>query len=733
MRSFHSGLTAMLIVAAAAQAVVVGAAQAADDPLAPLGLGARPVLPTPTPVTETLWGVEITDRHRGFESLSPPVVAWMKDEGGYTRRVLDAIGPLAELRQRVAAFTASFGLVKDYASEGGRGFYLERRPGSDNFDLMVRDGAGARALVDMTALRAAAGDRPMAINYFLASPDGNRVAVGISEGGSEAASLSVYDTASGRRIGGPIDRAQFGPTSWSADSAMLYFIRLKALVPSDAPTEKYRDPMLQSWSQGTAPVALYGSKADRGPKFGPDETPVLLASPDPAAKVALLLSQNGVQNEIKAWTAPVSAIGRADAHWTKLLDRADGVTISDVRGSTLFLLSHKGAPTFQVLQVEAGAPLSSATVLVRARPDRVIESLHAASDALYVTTLDGVYSHLLRIPTGSTTIEEIALPMRGHIAEFFVDPRQPGATFSLENMITPTTTYRFDPAAKSFTDLHLGTAGAFDPAAFTVSDLKARAHDGAEVPFSVVQPRDASGPRTMIIEAYGSYGISELADFSGRRAVAMKEGISYGVCHVRGGGELGEAWRLGGKDSHKPNTWRDLIACADDAVARGLTTPDRLFIIGGSAGGITMGRAMEERPKLFAGVLDMVPAANTLRSEFSPNGPDNIPEFGTITSKQGFANLYEMDSVVHVRKGTAYPAILISTGLNDPRVAPWIPAKFAASLIEAGGPNPVLLRVDTQAGHGMGSTRAQGDLLAADSIAFVFWRAGRPGWRPQAR
>jgi prolyl oligopeptidase len=145
------------------------------------------------------------------------------------------------------------------------------------------------------------------------------------------------------------------------------------------------------------------------------------------------------------------------------------------------------------------------------------------------------------------------------------------------------------------------------------------------VPLSIVQPKDAHGPQITVIEAYGSYGISELADFSPRRAAMVREGITYGVCHVRGGGELGEAWRLGGKDANKPNTWRDLIACGEDLIARGITTRDKLFIMGGSAGGITMGRAMTERPELFAGVIDVVPAANTLRAEFTPNGPRQHP------------------------------------------------------------------------------------------------------------
>jgi prolyl oligopeptidase len=145
-----------------------------------------------------------------------------------------------------------------------------------------------------------------------------------------------------------------------------------------------------------------------------------------------------------------------------------------------------------------------------------------------------------------------------------------------------------------------------------------------------------------------------------------------------------------------------------------------------------MGRAMTERPDLFAGVIDEVPAANTLRAEFSANGPNNIPEFGTITNTQGFKNLLEMDSIQHVKDGTVYPPVMITTGLNDPRVSPWEPAKFAARLIASGTPNPVLLRVETDAGHGIGSTKTQRDEEFADVASFVFWRAGKPGWRPGA-
>ena len=717
-----------LLLGAAAAALIAASAHAAD-PLAAQGLGAQPGPPPVTPVTETIWGQSITDNYRYMEDLNADTIAWMKAQGAYTRSVLDSIKPRAELGRRVSAFTGSFGFIQGYARYGGRTFYEERKPGADAFDLVVRDAQGERKIVDMTALTAKNGGKPMAINYILPSWDGLKVAVGISSGGSEAASIYVFDATSGAQIAGPVDRAEFGPTSWSVDSNTLYFIRLKKLGPSDPGTEKYRDAELDVWDLKSDPVMLYGSRAGAGPKFGPDETPALAV--EPSIATAILISQNGVQNEQKMWVAPAAGAGAPDTKWTLLFDRDDGVTNEDARGDDIFLLSHKDAPTFKVLKLKLGQPLSAATTLLPADPKRVIEGVHAAADALYVLAREGDYSQLLRIPAGTDRIEEVALPAKGHVSEVFTDPREAGVTFALESWVMAPTILRYDPTTKAFADQHLGVKGDIDPAAFAVADQWATAKDGVKVPYTLVQPKSAGRPGVTIIEAYGSYGISNLADFSPRRAAAMKEGINYAICGVRGGGELGEAWRLGGKDANKPNTWRDLIACSEDLIARGVTDKSKLFIIGGSAGGITMGRSLTERPDLFAGVIDLVPAANPIRSEFTPNGPDNIPEFGSIKTEAGFKNLYEMDSTQHVKAGTNYPAVMIATGLNDPRVSPWEPAKFAAALQASGTQNPVLLRIDAQAGHGIGSTRRQTDELTADWIAFAFWRSGTPGWRPE--
>jgi prolyl oligopeptidase len=700
------------------------------DPLAPAhGAPPRPTPAPAKPVTETLWGKQVTDNYRYMEALDASTIAWMKVQGAYTREILDAIPSRAALGARIAAFTGSFGFTQNYASFGGRDFYEERAPGSDNFDLVVRDKAGKRKIVDVAALRASRGGKAYAINYSVPSPDGSKVAAGISQGGSEAASIFVYDAATGKQIAGPLDRADIGFITWSDDSSRLYVTRLKKLAPGESEIEKYRDATLVSWDLKSEPVALLGSRAGRGPSFLRDELPALELWP--GVSVAMAKSFNGVQNEQALWVAPVSQLNDPSVKWTPLVTRADDVTSADVAGDTIFLLSHKNAPTFQVLSVQAGQPLATARIVVPAEKERVIEAIRAASDALYVMALQGAYSLLLRVPHGSAEIEQIALPFKGHIGEAFADPRQPGITIDLASFAIPPTTLAYDPAKKRFTDLKLGVTPRYDSSRYEISDLQARAEDGVMVPNTLVRPKGAKGPQIVLIQAYGSYGISQLADFSPRAVSFLEAGGTYASCHVRGGGELGDAWRLAGKDANKPNTWRDLIACAEDLIARGYTTKDKLFIFGGSAGGITMGRALTERPDLFAGVIAAVPGTNTLRSEFAPSGPINIPEFGTITTEQGFKNLYEMDTVQHLRPGVQYPPVLITTGLNDPRVSPWEPGKLAAALQASGTVRPVLLRIDEDAGHGMGSTKSQNDALYADMWAFVFWRAGMSEWQPR--
>ena len=714
------------LFAAAISTTIIGSAAFAQS-LAP------PPAPPKRPVNDTYYGTTISDPYRYMENLDDPaVIGWIKAEGDYTRQLFASIPQHANLVKQVEAFTGSFDFVNGLQREGGRLFYEEQAPGSDNFDLLVRDANGAtRKLVDVAAWRAAHGGKPYAINYFLASPDGNKVAVGLSEGGSEDASMYVYDVASGKQIAGPLPRARFGATGWSDDSKLVFLNQL-ADLPAGAPaTDKYENSRALVWDLKSAPVPLLGGGTPSSINVPAVTFPIV--SPVPGSRWMIAMVINGVQNERQIWVAPASSVTGGKIAWRQVATTDDDVTNVTAAGDRLYLLSHKGAPTFQVLELDAGDPIAAAKVVVPARPDVLIENIGAAADGVYVSTRHGVYSEVLRVPLAGGAATPIALPFKGSIGSAYTDPTQSGAVLSLDSWTHPPTVFAYDPATATFSDLKLGGGPAsFDPSKLHTVDLAATAKDGVAVPLSYTELDGLTKPHVVLLEAYGSYGISEFPAFGARTTFVMEQGIGFGVCHVRGGGELGEAWRLGGKDANKPNTWRDLIACGRYLVAQGYTTPDKLFIIGGSAGGITMGRALEEAPDLFAGVIDEVPVANPVRQEFSPNGIPNIPEFGTVKTEAGFHNLYAMDSYLHVKDGTHYPAVMLTTGLNDPRVASWEPAKFAARLQDSGTKAPVLLRVDEQAGHGIGSTRTQSDKLYADILSFIKWQSGDKAWRPEA-
>jgi prolyl oligopeptidase len=210
-----------------------------------------------------------------------------------------------------------------------------------------------------------------------------------------------------------------------------------------------------------------------------------------------------------------------------------------------------------------------------------------------------------------------------------------------------------------------------------------------------------------------------------------EQGGVFAVAHVRGGGEYGDEWYKAGYKLTKPNTWKDFIACAEYLIEHKYTSSQRLAGTGGSAGGVLIGRAITERPDLFGAAIAQVGCLDMLRSEMTANGLQNIPEFGSVKTEDGFKGLYEMSSYNHVKDGTKYPAVMLTTGINDPRVEPWESAKMTARLQAAtASGKPVFLRVDYEAGHGIGSTKKQSEELTADAWAFLLWQFGLPEFQP---
>jgi prolyl oligopeptidase len=251
------------------------------------------------------------------------------------------------------------------------------------------------------------------------------------------------------------------------------------------------------------------------------------------------------------------------------------------------------------------------------------------------------------------------------------------------------------------------------------------------VPMSIIHRTGTKldGANPTILYGYASYGITEEPFFSPSRLAWMDAGGVFAVANPRGSAVFGKDWHLAGKQTTKPNTWKDFIACAEYLVGEKWTRPSRLAIWGGSAGGILVGMAMCERPDLFAAVMPAVGCMDMVRAETTPNGIPNIPEFGSRKTEPGFRALLAMSAYHQIKDGVKYPAVLFTHGVNDPRVEVWNTTKAAARLMAAStSGKPVLVRLDYEAGHGIGDTKAQVLDERADTFAFVMWQTGMPGW-----
>jgi prolyl oligopeptidase len=402
-----------------------------------------------------------------------------------------------------------------------------------------------------------------------------------------------------------------------------------------------------------------------------------------------------------------------------------------MQGTQVYLVSAKGAPRYKLLRTSLARPDMARASVVVPPGEMIVDSAVPAKDALYVQVLDGGFNRILRVDYSTLQKEAVQLP--ANVSGYVVS-----ASREIDGVYVMTMSWTkgsgilsYDPVAKSFLDTGLQPKGKFDDMpGYESKEVKVKSHDGVLVPLSIVYKSGLKldGTNPTLMTGYGSYGFSSSVYFDPSLFAWLDRGGIFAVAHVRGGGEYGKEWHLAGKKLNKPNTWRDFIACGQYLVDEKYTSPSRLAGQGGSAGGILIGRAITERPDLFGAAVINVGCTDMIRMETTPNGVPNIPEFGSTKTEDGFRGLLAMSSLHQVKDGVAYPAVLLTHGINDPRVDPWMSAKMTARLQAAtSSGKPILFRVDYEAGHGIGSTKEQYIRETADTWAFLFWQFGLKG------
>lgn len=707
----------------------MGATRAQTPALEPPG--AAPI----RPVADDYFGITIKDPYRYMEDLkNPEVDSWLKTQNAYTRAVLARIGGRAALLARINQLDESASArVSDVRRlPGGRYFYRKRLASENVPKLYMRDGfAGLEKLMLDPARYPVPKGSHNAISYYAPSEDGSMVAVGVSPGGSENAIIHILNTQTGEEAKETIDRARFGAVNWRPDNHSFFYNRLQKLEPGQAATEEEEKSRVYLHELGTDPdkdTVVMGLGVSPRVEAVPTDIPFVITIP--GSSYALGVVAHGVLNEITAYDAPLASIGKPDTPWQKICDVSDDVTSGDIQGDVLYLLTHKDAPRFKVIRTSVSHPDVAKAEVVLEQGDAVIKNIAAAKDALYVQELDGTIGRLTRVPFSGGRGEEVKLPFEGTADVANSDQRLPGVLLEMTSWAKAPRIYEYDPGTKQVQDTRLQPLGPFDdPSDIVSEEVSVKSYDRTMVPLSIVHQRGLKldGSHPTLLRGYGAYGITFDPAFNPKYLAWLERGGVLAVAHIRGGGEYGEDWHKWGMKLTKANTWRDFLACAEYLIEKKYTSATRLAGEGTSAGGITIGRAITERPDLFAAALDRVGNSNALRAEFSPNGPPNIPEFGSVETQAGFEDLYAMDAYLHVRDGVRYPAVMLTTGFNDPRVASWEPAKMTARLQAAtSSGKPILLRVDYEAGHGIGSTKTQINEELADEWSFLLWQFGVP-------
>ncbi len=690
-------------------------------------------------VTQVLHGVTVHDPYRYMENVKDPEVqSWLRAQGEVTRQTLDRIDLRERLHKRIEEFSTATGdsINSVVRMPLDRVYFLKRPQGEKQYKLMMRVGLGGadKVLVDPELDTRRTGV-PHAVNYFAPSWDGKYVAYGMSAGGSEDASLYILHIASGRTVGTPIARVHENLVSWLPDSKSLTYNQLQELKPGQAQTETYMDSRVM-WLKVGEPA----SKAVA--VFGPTVTKNLGLARLDVGKIIFSLGSRWMVARTSDTTLPegflfvakVADLGKIDLVWNKIAAYADKITEVALRADDLYLMTYINAPRNQVLKLNLHKPqLALARVVATPPRDGVLEEFSLSRDALVASIREGTSIGVRHYAPGDTVGQAIGLPFAG-AARVHTDAAYAYSSilYSLSGWTQLPRTFIFNGKDSLDSGLRANVTQPGVPD-IEITEVKAPSHDGTLIPMTVLHKKGLKldGSHPTLLDGYGAYGFSETAQFSPSAMVWIEHGGVLAYANVRGSGVYGNDWYKAGFKATKSNTWKDGVACAQYLIKQGYASAKTLGVMGTSAGGVFVGRAVTSAPELFAAAIFNVGMMDTIRFEESANGITNISEFGSTQIASEFAALLDMSTYHNIQDGTAYPAVLLVHGLNDPRVDVWESGKAAARLQAASSSGkPVLLRLDLQAGHGMGSTAAQRYAQVADIYSFLLWQMGRAQIKP---
>lgn len=685
------------------------------------------------------FGTRVLDEYRNLENLNDPnTTNWMKSQTAYTNSVLDLIPKKNYYLDKRLEFNKRQGYTLSdlKITNNDKYFYLKKKSYEKRAKLYYRDGLIGKEelLYDPINYKSNEINHEFVINYINPCWDGSKVAISMAEKGKELAEVIILDVKKKhiyKEVITQIEPVSGGGVKWLHDNSGFFYLYYP--TTDSKSLDFYKNSQTVLYKIGTDPKKIndvFSAKNNPDLNISEDQFPMIMNfDTDDQYYIGMLVDYPTYRQTF--------IINRKDLldgkkNWKQFYAPSDKAKNMEVWKDKVIFLSAYNTSFNKLCRTSINDPnFKDPEVLIPEKKDEFIKSYRVTSDGIYYTTTkNGVEAKLYLYKDGKDTLIQLPYPS-GSINLECKGESYSDFWITCSGWANDEQRFRYDIKTNTFKPENLTPIAEFPEFKdIIVKEITIKARDGEEIPVSLIYNKNIkkNGENIILLDSYGSYGISMNPFFSITYLLWVNEGGMVAVAHVRGGGEKGEKWRLGGYKETKPNTWRDLIDCTEYLIREKYTSKDKVAIWGASAGGITVGRAMTERPDLFKAVIAEVGVMNPLRDETTPNGQPK--EFGTIKDPKEFKALLEMDSYHHLKKGVKYPATFITGGINDQRVTVWEPVKFAAKLMaDDASNNPILLKIDFEGGHGGNIPPAQRYANLGDIFAFALWQLGHPDYQ----
>jgi len=666
--------------------------------------------PPPTRVqeiVETIHGVEVRDPYRWLEDgADPEVAAWVAAQHAHTRAFLDALPVRPAVAARIRE-SLDCGALGGSVPRPGRRFFTMRPAGGEQRALFVADAGGPpRLLVDP----ARPGDGAASLDWWEASPDGELVCFGLSEGGTEAATLHLLRTATGEWLADRIPNCRWSAVAFEPGGAALLYTRHPepGTVP---PGEELYHRHLWRHVVGADPgedVRVFGQGRDRR---------------DFATGVAM--SEDGRWTAVTVTQAP----GRTavflrdrdrDGDFRPIFEGHAARLHVHVAGGRLLGLTNFRAPNLRVVEIDPLRPDPDAWTDLVPESEHVLDAFAVSARHLVVHHLVAASSRVTLHRPDGTPERPLDLPPLCTVSHLGAHPGCDDVFVTVQAFTWPARTLRLGGGETE----RLSPPPGFDPDRHPARQVWFRSRDGAEVPMFLVGRAAGQGPT--VLTGYGGFDARLTPAWMAPVVPFLEAGGLLAVANLRGGGEFGVGWHRAGMLDRKQNTFDDLVAAAEWLRDAGLATPARLGILGRSNGGLVVGAAMTQRPDLFGAVVCQVPLLDMVRYERFKIARLWAAEYGSAADPEQLRWLAAYSPYHRVRDGVGYPPALITTGEQDARVDPMHARKMAARLQAADPDGLALLRVEPRAGHGTGRQVSTVAAEEADVWSFLLAVLGRP-------